>query len=175
MAWLFGGRFVWYVGECFRARGKWPCYFVFGTAAIRFASPIQSRLALAYFGSTTTIVDEKNVKFSANRVRDRCNLVIKAAETHLTIVFNQQQGAQQVGSNTHYTKPKPALPVDRETTHTAAAQTGTTATARLAHPFYCSHECGTKAATPRYDTVTNAIVPVDIIYDLRLVKPNKKK
>ena len=59
-------------------------------------------------------------------------------------------------------------------TQTVATQTGA-ATARLPHLFYCSNECGTKAATPQYDTVTNANISVDTIYDLRLAQPNKKK
>ena len=28
MAWLMGMCVVWYVGECFRACGRGPCYFV---------------------------------------------------------------------------------------------------------------------------------------------------
>ena len=84
----------------------------------------------------------------------------------------KEKCSKQVGSNTqHYTKPRPMLPVDRGT---AAAQTGATATARLSHLF-CSNESGTKAATPRYDTVTNAIVSEDTIDDLRLKQTNKKK
>ena len=121
-------------------------------------------------------MDQLIAEFSTHRVRDRCNLVLEAAQTHLTIVSNNQhQGAQLVDSNTHrYTKPRPALPVAQETTQRAAAQTGTTATARLSH-LYCSNESGTKAATPRCDTVTNAIVSVDTIYDLHLAQTNEKK
>ena len=77
----------------------------------------------------TAILDTLIAEFSTNRVRDRCKLVLEAAESHLTTACNNhQQGAPQVGSNTqHYTNKQPALPVDRETTQTAAAQTGTTA------------------------------------------------
>ena len=59
-------------------------------------------------------------------------------------------------------------------TQTAAVQTGP-ATARLSHLFYCPIESGTKEATPRHGTVTNASVSVDTIYDLRLVQHKKKK
>ena len=113
--------------------------------------------------------DQFIAEFGTNRVRYRFNLVIEATETHLTIVLNnQQQGAQKAGSNTQLSpKPKPALPVGRESIQTAAAQAGTAATARLSLPICCSNEAGTKAATPRYDVVTNTIVSVDIIYNLR--------
>ena len=99
-------------------------------------------------------MDQLIAEFGTNRARDRCNLVLKAAEARQ---HNQQQGTQ-VGSNTnHYTSTKPALPGDRETTQTAAAQVGTTAIARISHLFYCSNESEKKAATPRYDTVRSAI------------------
>ena len=56
-----------------------------------------------------------------------------------------------------------------------AAQPGTTAvTARLSH-LYCSNESRAKAATLRYDTVTNAIVSVDTVYDLRLARNQYEK
>ena len=72
-----------------------------------------------------------------------------AAETHLTIVFKHQQQGAQVRSNTqHCTNTMSALPADRETTQTAAKQTGTTMPTRLSHLFYCSSESGTKTATP---------------------------
>ena len=92
MAWLMGGCVVRYVGECFRACGRMACYFVCLSGNDCFYSPLQSRLALAYFGSATRGPD-----FSTNRMRYWSNLVIEAARTHLTIVFNdqQQQGAQQ--------------------------------------------------------------------------------
>ena len=86
-----------------------------------------------------------------------------------------EKGAQRKGATQNNTVTRRPLPVDRQTIQTAAAQTGTTATARLSHLLYCSNEYVTKAATPRHVDLTNAIASVDIIYDLRLALPNKKK
>ena len=170
-----GGCVAWYVGECFRACGRWPCYFVFWYSNNLCFYPL-CRPALAYFRSTTINAISIHSRVHTKRVRDRRNLVLEAAEIHLTLVFkNQQQGVQQGGSNIQwYTNTKPALPCDRQTTQTAAAQTGTTVTARLSH-LHCFNESGMKAATLRYYAVTNANVSVDTIYDLRLAQPNKKK
>ena len=155
--------------------GGGPAILVFGTAVICILSPLYSRPALAYVGSIITIVDQLIAEFSTNRVRDRCTLVLEVAETHLTIVFNnQQQGAQQVGSSTQrYMNTKPALPVDPETTQPAAAYRPHSDSTPFT--FLCSKVSGTKATTPLYDTVTNAIVSVGPIYAICLVHPNNKK
>ena len=57
--------------------------------------------AIGHLGSTPINRGSTNdAEFRTNRVRGRCNLVLEAAETHLTIVINnQQQGSQQVKSN----------------------------------------------------------------------------
>ena len=59
---------------------------------------------------------------------------------------------QHTTSNTKY-----ALPVDRQTTQTEAAQAGTIATACFSH-LCCSNESGRKVVTPRYNTVKNATI-----------------
>ena len=50
--------------------GEVPVILFVGTAVICFSSPLYSRPALAYFGRTTTMVDQIIAECGTNQVRD---------------------------------------------------------------------------------------------------------
>ena len=124
MAWLMSGCVVWYFGECFPACGMWPCYYCFGTAITCFfcdIKPAGSGILRNFHynsGSTNCIIrhqsSARSVQLGYRRSRNLPHNSVQQSAARST--------TSRLQHTTQYNKPKPALPVDVETTQTARVQ-----------------------------------------------------
>ena len=93
-----------------------------GTAALLFFSSTLNPDGLGIRRKQHYNSGSINAQFTANRVRDRCNLFFEQQETHVTLAFNdEQQRARPVRSSTQRcTNTTTTLPVNRETTQNSS-------------------------------------------------------